>query len=152
MDSGWWWGRSPHGYIRRSPGSQKNWLYTFWYMPSHGCSLVFPSHLRYANETKLKITRLIVEHRLFTLLTALLTAVASSGSEAVRHTKWTKEIQGNVQYSTAHDMFCWCQIYALTGDDMRLIFTHQPADPAQTLRLWIPIRTAPWNILRSWCM
>ena len=25
------------------------------------------------------------------------------------------------------------QIYALTGDDMRLIFTHQPADPAQTL-------------------
>lgn len=43
--------------------------------------------------TFLKITRSIVEHRLFSLLTALLT------------------------------------IYALTGDDMRLIFTHQPADP-----------------------
>jgi len=43
--------------------------------------------------TFLKITRSIVEHRLFSLLTALLT------------------------------------IYALTGDDMRLLFTHQPADP-----------------------
>lgn len=37
--------------------------------------------------------RFVVEHRLFSLLTALLT------------------------------------IYALTGDDMRLIFTHKPADP-----------------------
>jgi len=43
--------------------------------------------------TLLKATRYVVEHRLFSLLTALLT------------------------------------IYALTGDDMRLIFTHQPADP-----------------------
>ncbi|CAJ1454397.1 unnamed protein product [Effrenium voratum] len=47
----------------------------------------------YVHPTVLKVTRYIVEHRLFSLLTALLT------------------------------------IYALTGDDMRLIFTHKPADP-----------------------
>lgn len=52
-----------------------------------------PQKSTWIHPTFLKITRLIVEHRLFSLLTALLT------------------------------------IYALTGDDMRLIFTHQPADP-----------------------